>query len=44
MNPSIFLRTYMRFYNALAIHEPQIHVVVEQFGAEYISPLNGSLV
>ena len=38
-----FLRT-LRFYNALAIFEPQIYVVVEQFGAESISLLSGCLV
>ena len=40
-----FLRTSFRFYSALAILEPQIYVVVEQqFGAENISLLSGSLV
>ena len=34
----------MRFYSAWAILEPQIYVVVEQFGAEIISLLNGRLV
>ena len=38
-----FLRT-LRFYSALAILEPQIYVVVEQFGAENISLLSGRLV
>ena len=32
-----FVRTSLRFYSALAILEPQIYVVVEQFGAENIS-------
>ena len=39
-----FLRTSLRIYSALAIFEPQIHVVVEQFGAENISLLSGRLV
>ena len=43
MNQS-FLRTCLRFYSALAILEPQIYVVVEQFGAENISLLSGRLV
>ena len=38
-----FLRTSLRFYSALAILEPQIYVVVEQFGAENISLLSGRL-
>ena len=33
-----------RFYSALAILEPQIYSVVEQFGAENISLLSGRLV
>ena len=39
-----FIRTYLRFYGALAILEPQIYVVVKQFGAENISLLSGRLV
>ena len=39
-----FLRTSLRFYSASAIHEPQIYVVVEQFGAGNISLLSGRLV
>ena len=39
-----FLRTSLRFYNALAILERQIYVVVKQFGAESISLLSGRLV
>ena len=42
MNQSFFLRTF--FHSALAILEPQIYIVVEQFGAENISLLSGSLV
>ena len=38
-----FLRTSLRFYSALAILEPQIYVVVEQFGAENIWLLSGRL-
>ena len=38
-----FLRTSLRFYNALAILEPQIYVVVEPFRAENISLLSGRL-
>ena len=34
----------MRFYSALVILEPQIYVVLEQFGAEIISLLSGRLV
>ena len=37
-------RTSVRFYSALAVLEPQIYVVVEQFGAENISLLSGRLV
>ena len=37
-----FFRT-LRIYSALAILEPQYYVVVEQFGAEYISLLSGRL-
>ena len=33
----------MHFHSALAILEPQIYVVVEQFGAENISLLSGRL-
>ena len=40
----LFLRTSLRFYSALAILEPQIYVVVEQFGAENISLLSGRFV
>ena len=36
MNQSFFLRTPLRFYSALTILEPQIFLVVEQFGAENI--------
>ena len=32
MNQSSFLRTCLRFHSALPILEPQIYVVVEQFG------------
>ena len=39
-----FLRTSLRFYSALAILEPQIYLVVEQFGAENFSLLSGRLV
>ena len=39
-----FLRTSQRFYSALVILEPQIYVVVEQFGAENIPLLSGRLV
>ena len=42
MNQSFFLRIFFR--SALAILEPQIYVVVEQFGAENISLLSGRLV
>ena len=42
MNQSFFLRTF--FHSALAILEPQIYVVVEQFRAENISLLSGRLV
>ena len=42
MNESFFLRTF--FHSALAIFEPQIYIVVEQFGAEDISLLSGRLV
>ena len=38
------LRTSQRFYSALVILEPQIYVVVEQFGAENIPLLSGRLV
>ena len=37
-----FLRTSQHFYRALAILEPQIYVVLEQFGV--ISLLSGRLV
>ena len=39
-----FLRTSQHFYRALAILEPQIYVVSEQFEAENISLLSGRLV
>ena len=39
-----FLQTSLRFYSALAIREPQIYVVVEQFEAENVSLLRGRLV
>ena len=42
MNQSFFLQTF--FHSALAILEPQIFIVVEQFGAENISLLSGRLV
>ena len=42
MNQSIFPRTL--FHSALAILEPQIYIVVKQFGAENISLLSGRLV
>ena len=42
MNESFFLRTF--FHSALAILEPQVYIVVEQFGAENISLLSGRLV
>ena len=42
MNESCFLRT--SFHSALAILEPQINIVVEQFGAGNISLLSGRLV
>ena len=32
------------FHSALAILEPQVYIVVEQFGAEFISLLSGRLV
>ena len=38
-----FIRTSFRFYSALVILEPQIYVVVKQFGAENISLLSGRL-
>ena len=41
---AFFIRTFLRFYSALANLETQIHVVVEQFGAENISLLSGRLV
>ena len=41
---SSFIGTSLRFYIALAILEPQVYVVVEQFGAENISLLSGRLV
>ena len=42
MNQSFFLRAF--FHSSLAILEPQIYIVVEQFGAENISLLSGRLV
>ena len=42
MNQSFFHRTFL--HSALAILEPQIYMVVEQFGAENISLLSGRLV
>ena len=39
-----FLRTSLRFCSALAILEPQIYALVEQFGAENISLLSRRLV
>ena len=39
-----FLRTSLRFYSALAVLEPRIYLLVEQFGAENISLLSGRLV
>ena len=44
MNQSSFLRTSLRCHSALATLEPQIYVVVEQFGAENISLLSECLV
>ena len=38
------LRTSLRFYSALAILEPQVYLVVEQFGAKNISLLSGRFV
>ena len=38
------LRTSLQFYSALAFLEPQIYLVVEQFGVEIISPLSLRLV
>ena len=38
MNQSFFIRTFLRFYSELAILEPQIHVVVEQFGSPNEKP------
>ena len=42
MNQSFFLPTF--FHSALAILEPQIYIVVEQFRAENITLLSGRLV
>ena len=42
MNQSFFLRTF--FHSALAFIEPQVYIVVEQFGVENISLLSGRLV
>ena len=42
MNQSFFRRTF--FHSALAILEPQIYIVVEQFGAENTSQISGRLV
>ena len=39
-----FLRTSQHFYRALAILEPQIYAVSEQFEAEKISLLSGLFV
>ena len=39
-----FRRTFLRFSSALGILQPQIYVVVEQFGAENLSLLSGRLV
>ena len=39
-----FLRSSLRLYSALAILEPQIYLVVEQFGTENTSLLSGRLV
>ena len=39
-----FFPTSLRFYSSSAILEPQIYVVVEQFGAESVSLLNRRLV
>ena len=40
----LFLRTSQHFYRALAILEPQIYAVSEQFEAEKISLLSGLFV
>ena len=37
-------RASLRFHSALAIFEPRIYLVVEQFGAEKISLFSGRLV
>ena len=42
MNQSFFLRAF--FHSSLAILEPQIYIVLEQFGAENISLLSSRLV
>ena len=42
MNQSFFHPNF--FHSASAIFEPQLYIVVEQFGAENISLLNGRLV
>ena len=39
-----FLRTSLCFYSAFAILVFQFYVIVEQFGAENLSLLSGSLV
>ena len=39
----LFFELFLRFFSALAILEPQIYVVIEQFGAVNISLLSGRL-
>ena len=39
-----FIRTSLPFHSALAILQPQIHVVEKQFGAENVSLLSGRVV
>ena len=36
------LRTYLRFYSALAILEPQNYVVIEQLGGKYLAAQRAS--
>ena len=44
MNPSFLLFELLRVFSALANLEPQVSVVVEQFGAQNISLLRGRVV
>ena len=44
MNQSFLFSELLCVFSAMAILEPQIYVVVEQFGAENISLLSGRLV